>query len=465
MTVLVPLAMFGWIPVGLMLFLVLPVRKAIIAAYLVGWLFLPQAGYPVSGLPDYTRMTAVNLVVFLGAALCDPNRMFGVRPRVWDLPVLVLCLCPFPTSLSNGLGVYDGLSGVLECTLTWGVPYIIGRIYFSEPETLRLLAIGVFVGGLIYMPLCWYEMRMSPQLHRILYGFNPTKYHMAWRLGGYRPMMFLSHGIEVGLWMCASALLGMWLWLSGSVRSVSSVPMKWLAPLLFITAVLCRSLNALAVMTLGLATLLALHYLRLKWALAVFLLVPMGYIALRAPKVWYPEVLISLAQSIDADRAMSLESRINQEEILTEKAWRRPILGWGGWGRNRVYDDKGESVTVTDALWVITFGQRGFLGLIALMLAFALPGMLLLVRLAPACLRSPQMAAAVGLSACVGMYAADTLMNAMLNPIYHVMIGGVMGLTIALAERRWHPATVKTTRRSARPPLGVPSRTAPSIPW
>ncbi|HEX8521013.1 MAG TPA: hypothetical protein VF669_02070, partial [Tepidisphaeraceae bacterium] len=58
MTFLVPLMLFGWIPAVTYLFMVLPPRRAVIAAFLVAWLFLPMAGYKVTALPDYTKMSA-----------------------------------------------------------------------------------------------------------------------------------------------------------------------------------------------------------------------------------------------------------------------------------------------------------------------------------------------------------------------------------------------------------------------
>ena len=51
MTILVPIALFGWIPVVLMIFSLLPPRRAVIAAFISAWLFLPMAGYSDSGVP------------------------------------------------------------------------------------------------------------------------------------------------------------------------------------------------------------------------------------------------------------------------------------------------------------------------------------------------------------------------------------------------------------------------------
>ena len=166
MTILIPITLFGWIPVVLMIFSLLPPRRAVITAFIFAWLFLPMAGYNVPGLPDYTKRTATSLAVLLGMALFHSNLLFAFRPRWFDLPIVVYCcLCPIASSLSNSLGFYDGCAAALATSVTWGLPYLIGRVYFTRLEHLRELAVGIVVGGLICLPLCWWEMRMSPQLH------------------------------------------------------------------------------------------------------------------------------------------------------------------------------------------------------------------------------------------------------------------------------------------------------------
>ena len=46
MNLLVPVTLFGWIPVAIALFLLLPPRRAVIVAFLLAWLFLPLETTP-----------------------------------------------------------------------------------------------------------------------------------------------------------------------------------------------------------------------------------------------------------------------------------------------------------------------------------------------------------------------------------------------------------------------------------
>ena len=73
-------------------------------------------------------------------------------------------------ALYNGLGLYDGLSGMLGQILLWGLPYLVGRLYFSNLEGLRVFTVAMVIGGLLYVLPCHWEMRMSPHLLRPIYG-------------------------------------------------------------------------------------------------------------------------------------------------------------------------------------------------------------------------------------------------------------------------------------------------------
>jgi hypothetical protein len=75
MSFMVPLALFGWPIIAISLFLIMSPRRAVIASYVGGWLFLPiTAGYEILGLPDYTKVVATIIGVVIGILLFDAKR-------------------------------------------------------------------------------------------------------------------------------------------------------------------------------------------------------------------------------------------------------------------------------------------------------------------------------------------------------------------------------------------------------
>src|SRR5204863_5509035 len=127
-TILVPIMLRGWVFLAILLFAIVPPRRAVLAAFILGWLFLPQAGVPLSGLPDLDKITATSMGALLGVLLFDADRLTRLRPSWVDLPVVIWCGLSIPSSLVNGLGIYDGLSGVARDVFNWGIPYLIGRM-------------------------------------------------------------------------------------------------------------------------------------------------------------------------------------------------------------------------------------------------------------------------------------------------------------------------------------------------
>ena len=429
MSPLVPIMMFGWIPIVIGLFSKLPPRRAVISAFLFAWLFLPMASYPISGLPDYTKMSATCCGIFISAALFDAQRLLSFKFRIIDLPMIMWCLCPIASSLSNGLGLYDGVSTALTQTVTWGFPYFIGRIYFSDLDSLQEYAIGIFIGGLIYTPFCWYEIRMSPQLHNMFYGFMQHDFSQTYRYGGWRPMVFMQHGLMVGAWMVSGSLIGLWLWISGTIKQIWGIPIKWLVLFLICTAVMCKSTGAVALFIMGAGILFMTKVFKKKIMVICLLLIPVLYLSTRAPGFWDGDNLALFAyNNFDEDRAISLYTRFDNENILREKARLRPVFGWGGWGRNRVYNEEGIDITVTDSLWIIIFGTTGLVGLSSLTTAILLPMMVLMRRYPVKEWFQPQLASVTVLAVLLGLYMVDNLLNAMINPIFMVAAGGISGL-------------------------------------
>ncbi len=427
MTMLVPIMMFGWVPVTFVIFLLLPPRRAATTALIAGWLLLPVAVYKLAGIPDYDKTVATCLPVLLSTAIFDPRRLLRFRPRLYDLPMLAWCLCPLGSSVTNGLGVYDGVSMIMYHVLTWAVPYYLGRIYYWDLEGLRELALGIVVGALAYIPFCIWEIRMSPTLHYQLYGFATFKFFTTQRFGGYRPAVFMRHGIELGMWMTAGSLLITWLWWRGTLKQLWGISIEWFVAAQLLMTLFCKSFNGLALLVLGSAALLVTKALRTTLPIVCLLAVPLIYIGARRLELVTTDALIDAAAIVNEDRAMSLGVRLIQEEQLVAKALERPAFGWGGWGRSRLYNDEGENVSLTDGWWVIVMGQTGLVGLTAMGILMLLPTAAVCWRLRPAELTSPAAAPVVALAVLLPLYACDCLMNAMLNPIYVLAMGGLLG--------------------------------------
>lgn len=434
MTPMVPLTMFGWLPLVLGLFSRFRQRPrlAVIAGFLLAWMFLPNHGYKLPVLPDYTKISAACYGILLGAAIFDPAVFRRFRLHGWDAPLLVWTLVPLLTSLSNGLGAYDGVSAALGRFTQWGIPYFLGRLYFNRREALEELLLGFFIGTLVYIPFCWFEIVMSPRLHRIVYGFHPHSFAQAKRSGGWRPVIFMQHGLMNSMWMVSGFIAGFSILASRRLgRHLPGPPPAWAAAVgvLFATIILLKSTGALFLMLLGILVLLVLRTLRTSLPLVLLLAIPPAYATVRSTGLWDGKHLIeAAAKAANAERTGSLSFRIANETILAEHAWKRPLLGWGEWGRSSVRDEEGVIISVPDGLWILAFGRSGYTGLAALLLLFFTPPLLFLRRHPPATWRDPAVAAVLAGPLLLALFALDSLMNDMFNPLMLLLAGGMTGI-------------------------------------
>jgi hypothetical protein len=226
------IALFGWIPVVIVLFMLLPARRAMVAGTIAAWLFLPPTGIDLPGIPPFDKSAAATIGILLATVAFEPGRLLAFRPRWFDLPILVWCLCPFCSSISNGLGAYDGFSSVFRAIVVWMFPYLVGRLYLTDLDALRDLALGIIIGGVCLIPLCLFEIRMSPRLLTIVYGVGGLE---GTRYGGYRPRVFFQSGLELGLWMNAVTLVAIWLWRTGQLKRLGGFSGGAIAAMLLIT--------------------------------------------------------------------------------------------------------------------------------------------------------------------------------------------------------------------------------------
>jgi hypothetical protein len=235
-TALIHIAIASWFVLVFALFWVRPAAEAVVASLVVGWLFLPVYGYPLTGF--HSKFEIVATGVLLGSLIFAPRTWLRFRPGLVDVPMALACLAPFVSALTNEVGLYNAGSDLKAALLRWGVPYLLGRVFLSDLQGIRTIALGLFLGGLGYVPFCLYEARMSPQLHRMLYGFHQHEFLQTVRWGGFRPMVFMSHGLALGLLMSLACLSGFWLWRSGAKQRLWGVPMPAALAVLFFTTLI-----------------------------------------------------------------------------------------------------------------------------------------------------------------------------------------------------------------------------------
>jgi len=463
----VALVMYGWIPIVLYLFMRYSPQQAVIISFTVAWLFLPQASIVLPSIPDYTKMSATCYGILLATFVFDASRFSTFKPGWIDGLMALYCVSPFISSMTNGLGAYDGFSSSLEQVVSWGLPYWFGRLYLGNLSGMKQLAIAIFAGGLTYIPFTLYESRFSPQLHRMVYGYHArADFSQTMRMGGYRPTVFMAHGLAVGAWMMAAALVGIWLWKSGVLKKFWDKPMKTLVPIMVISFLNCRSTGAYLLLVFGLIILFLGSKLKTYIPLILLVLFICTYLYMGATGYITPDRRASIeafiTKTLNAERAQSLAFRLENEELLSEKARQRPIFGWGGWGRARVYDDYGKDISVTDSLWIIAFGNQGAFGLVTLFSTMIVPSFLLCTsRYPPKVWAHPLAAPAVCVAVVTVLFALDCVLNAMPNPIFTLSSGGIAGLVLKpepLRKRvpKRKPAGRSLPRRRVSLPLASP---------
>jgi hypothetical protein len=375
------IAFIAWGPVSLYCFWRYRVRTAILINFIAGWALLPSANYvPDTAIFPYwilglslpssyfiTKASVLGVYCLLGVLLADRRVFNRFRLTFWDLPMLFWCIVPFLSAVANPQSFAAGLRGVLYLALAWGVPYLMGRLYFSDTESLRLAAKAFVIAGLAYIPVCLLEVVTGPRVYAALYGYQPYRWIGAQRYLGFRPVGLLEDGNQLGIWMATSALIAIGLWKLHSVDRILGVPIATVAVILLGATLLCQSGGSILLL-LALIPFIVVNERLLPRVLTVLLLLGIGCFAgLRLANVISLHSLVS--HNVVADSAARVLSkagrgsfgwRLSQDERYVNAALETPLLGSGEW------DWWKGSSSRPWGLWMLTFGMYGIFGLLAL---------------------------------------------------------------------------------------------------
>jgi len=263
-----------------------------------------------------------------------------------------------------GLRIHDAISSVIGIFISI-IPFFIGKQFFRKYQDQLLMFRFIVAAGLIYSIPILYEIRMSPQLHTMLYGYFPHTFAQQVRDGGYRAVVFMGHGLLVAFFVVI--VLSAATALEKSGEKIRNFSPKMVSYYFLIVLVLCKSKAALLYGFFAFVMIKKISY-KMQFRVAVILaLMTLLYPSMSIMKIFPHQAIVQTAADyLGADRASSLEFRFDNEHILLEHARKRFFFGWGGWGRNRVYneDTGGDEVTV-DGKWIGLFGVFGFVGFIS----------------------------------------------------------------------------------------------------
>jgi hypothetical protein len=442
-------ALLTWPLVALWLYLSRPVNQATLWTILGAQLLLPVgAAIKFEGVPQFDKVSIPNLAAFIGCLLVVRR-----SPQIWTgsrlagLLILMYLVGPFITAELNSDPVvlptrtlpsethYDALSAVVTQIL-YLLPFFLGRqVLRSSVDNEEILRVLVIAGVLYSLPML-FEIRMSPQLHRWFYGYHSSDFVQAARDGGFRPIVFMGHGLLAAFFVMTTAVAAAALWRTET--RMARVSSSWITAYLSGLLVLCKSLGALMY---GVALLLFVRLTKPRTQMRIALglvLIALSYPVLRIADLVPTSPIIETAALISADRAGSLETRFDQEQQLLDRASHRLVFGWGRWGRSRLYDEYGKDVTLSDGRWIITVGQFGLFGFVAEfgLLALSVCSAAFALRRAVT-MREKIFLAALALIVAVSII--DLLPNSGLTPWTWLLAGALLGRAEALrvTKREW----------------------------
>jgi hypothetical protein len=378
------------------------------------------------------------------------------RQVLWFLLLLVV-VTPVLTVLYNtdpiidgrvflpGLRLYDAW-GLISVILIALIPFWLGIRYLNTPSGHRALLEALVFAGLVYSIPALLEVRISPQLHRWVYGFFPHDFIQHIRDGGFRPVVFLNHGLMVGIFFCMSVIASAVLF--KEARREGKPAFWWFAAMLWLLFSLYLS-KTLGALSIALFSMLVVLFLGPR--LQVMISVAIAAIVLLYPMLrgagWIPvDAIHELALEISEDRASSLKFRLDNEDALLEKANLKPLTGWGSWGRNALYDpETGRMTSITDGIWLIFIGVYGWLGYIGRFGLLTAPILLYALRrktFGPSLI-------APGMVVLLSALLIDFLPNAGLVNYVWLIAGAVAGLVVWNRAPSDDPAAESTGRDGA----------------
>jgi hypothetical protein len=421
-------------------------KSAIIYAVFCSYLILPvKTSFDLAGLPELDKTTISNISIFIFAVIFGGFKISNFpNSKILTLAIVIFIISPIFTTYNNNIPIflnhrtipamswYDGLSVFVNQIFTI-VPFLIGAQLLNNEESHRKLLFVLVFSCLIYSLPMLLEVRLSPQLHTWIYGFLPHDFGQQVRAGGYRPMVFLGHGLLVAIFTAMAFISAICL-AKMKTRVLGFSPVAVSAYLLAVL-ILCKSLGAIIIATAFAPLVMIMKTRKLALVSAVLALIVLCYPALRGGGLIPVDTISQLSGSVDGERQESLAVRLKNEDALLEKAAEKPFFGWGTWGRNRLYEGwNNADSTITDGTWIIVVGTYGWVGYLA---CFGLLCYPLVAQFRKNRLYRELSFATIGLGIVHLVNLLDLIPNSSLSPLTWLIAGALAGnLSVKTARKR-----------------------------
>jgi len=372
------LVLLSWPLFSIWLYRKKSLQVATLVTIIGGFMLLPVktfVDFPL--IPPLGKHSMPVLAAIIGCWFIKGQKIkYFANQGVLQILVVTLFLSAFVTAELNtdriflegyflpGLSKHDAVSSVVTIFLTV-TPFFIGKQFFRSYQDQLLMFRFLAIAGVLYTIPMLYEIRMSPQLHTLFYDYFPHSFAQQKRYDGFRPVVFIGHGLLVAFFtMCSLVAM---LALGEIKQRIKKYPASMLSYYLLFVLVLCKSKASLLYGLFAVVLIKKISYNKQLKIAVLLAMLTLFYPAMSIMKVFPHQEIAELAEAyIGSDRAQSLIFRFDNEYRLLEHAGKRLFFGWGGWGRNRVYSEEtGKDISVTDGKWIITLGTRGIIGFIA----------------------------------------------------------------------------------------------------
>ena len=265
----------------------------------------------------------------------------------------------------------------------------------------------------------------------LLYGFHPFRTQGMERYVGYRPVVFLEDGNELGIWLAASSLTAWWLWRSRNLARFWGMPGGLVASVLMAQAVMSQSAGAVLLLVAGVAGMEVLMRIGRTWPIAVAGALLLALLAGRAANLFNAEALVMKTglgrRLVDASTRLDRRSvgwRLKVEERAVRVALREPWLGRGrsDWWRA---GPEGERPW---GLVILTLGMYGVVGWLLLLAVFVAPVAAFLNLGPPHLWITPNRAPAAAMAGALVLLGIDAILNPGFLLVFSSALGGLVGL-------------------------------------